>query len=144
MKIFFTVSMCLSISSFLNTIYRLVAVTRLHDIGAVLKWKSKLSSHSHTRKLFCTNFRKPYPMAKAGCTSGSTVLLLDPCLLTAKLLLSNIISIELVDCKSQFICIFHVYMILERLDEYQGISKEYKAKQKADKIVHKFLASFTN
>lgn len=143
MAIFFIVSTCLSISSFLSTIYRLVAVTRFHDIGAVLKWKSKLSSHSHTRKLFCTNVRKPYPVAKAGCTSESAILLLDPCLLTTKLFLSNIISIELVDYKSQFICIFHVYMILERL-EYQGISQEYKAKQKADKIVHKFLVCFTN
>ena len=37
MEIFFTLSTCLSISSFLSTIYRLVAVTRLHDIGEVLK-----------------------------------------------------------------------------------------------------------
>lgn len=129
MEIFFTLSTCLSISSFLSTIYRLVAVTRLHDIGEVLKWKSKLSSHSHTRKPFCTNVRKSYPVVKAGCTSESTVLLSDPCLLTAKLFLSHIISIELIDCKSQFICIFHVYVILERLNEYQGISQEYKAKK---------------
>lgn len=88
--------------------------------------------------MFCTNVRKISPVTEPNCTSKNTVLPLYPWLLPTKLCLPNIISIQLADCKALFTHIFHVYLILKRLNECQGMSWEYKTKQRADKLIWAF------